>query len=135
MVLNLFTKFSIKVSELSIKASIDRLATHAASQEAFDGGKGTAFSSSDVVEGYFQKYGNTVKKFDYHPNPGFYIGYVSLPNRSEILSVVIIQPNGSIIVSFEPDIAHGQDMLGLMEKKIFADQVADTVKNALLGKT
>lgn len=122
------------LNKLSIKASIDRLAAHAASQEAFDGGKATAFSTRDVVEGYFQKYGNTVKKFDYHPNPGFYIGYVSLPNRGEILSIVIMQPNGSTIASFEPDIAHGQDMLGLMGKKLFADQVADSIKNASLGK-
>lgn len=118
------------LSKLSINASIERLAEHAGSREAFDGGKATAFSTGDVVEGYFQKYGSTARKFDFHPKPGFYIGYVNLPKRSEILSVVIMQANGSTVASFEPEGAHGQDMLGLMGKKVFADQVAESIINA-----
>lgn len=115
------------IGKAIIGVSIDRLAQAAASQEAFDGGKATAFSTSDVVEGYFQKYGSTARKFDYHPKPGFFIGYVILPSIGEILSVVIMQAGGSTVASFEPESSHSEDVLGLMGKKAFADEVAASI--------
>jgi hypothetical protein len=88
----------------------------ASSKEAFDGGAGTAFSVPEIVEVYFHKYGSTEKKFDYCPNPGFYIGYVKVPNKDEFLSVILMQPNGSVAASFYPEIAHGQDLFGLIRR-------------------
>ena len=115
------------LNRAAIKVSIDRLAGHAATQEAFDGGKPTAFPDRNVVEGFFEKYGSTSRKFDYHASHQFYIGYVNIPKCSEILCVVFMQEKGSTIASFEPDISNRQDVIGLMEKKMFADQVVEGI--------
>lgn len=111
------------INRAILGASADRIAKKAASKEAFAGGAGTAFGQ-EAVEIYFDKYGSTARKYDYHPNPGFYIGYVKIPGNAEFLSVVLMGPNGSVAASFWPDIQHGQDILGLTGKKEFADQVA-----------
>ncbi|WP_213990686.1 hypothetical protein [Sodalis sp. dw_96] len=105
-------------------ASADRIAQAASSQEAFDNGKGTAFSVPEIIELYFQKYGSTQKKFDCHSSPKFYIGYVKIPGKNEFLSVILIQPKGSIAVSFYPDAIYSNDLFGVMAKKAFADKIA-----------
>ncbi|WP_413725642.1 hypothetical protein [Sodalis sp. RH16] len=105
-------------------ASADRIAQAASSQEAFDNGKGTAFSVPEIIELYFHKYGSTQKKFDYHSSPKLYIGYVKIPGKDEFLSVILIQPKGSIAVSFHPDALYSNDLFGLMAKKAFADKIA-----------
>ena len=104
--------------------SADRIAQKAASARAFHGGVRTAFGTAETVESYFRKYGSTEKKFDFHPQPPFYIGYVKIPGNEEFLSVVLMQNDGSVVASFWPDFAHGQDLLGLMGKKLFADDIA-----------
>lgn len=108
----------------ALEVSFDLIAKKAASPEAFSGGIGTAFSNREAVEGYFRKFGSTERKFDFHPNPPFYMGYVKVPIRAEFLSVVMMQDGGSVVASFEPDMRHGQDFLGLVGKKMFADEVA-----------
>lgn len=116
----------------ALAVSADLIAQKATSTEAFSGGIGTAFSSADAVEGFFRKYGSTERKFDFHPSPPFYIGYVKVPSRAEFLSVVLMQDRGSVIASFEPDMQQGQDFLGLMGKKMFADEVASQFLQANL---
>lgn len=116
----------------AVDVSADMIAKKAISAEAFEGGVGTAFSSADVVERFFRKYGSTERKFDYHANPPFYIGYVKVPSREEFLSVVLMQDDGSVVASFSPDLQHGQDFVGLMGKKMFADEIASQVLQAAL---
>ncbi|HEX2763767.1 MAG TPA: hypothetical protein VHM92_07995 [Allosphingosinicella sp.] len=108
----------------ALAVSADLIAKKAASPEAFERGVGTAFSDPKAVEGFFRKYGSTERKFDFHSNPPFYIGYVKVPARDEFLSVVLMQDDGSVVASFAPDPSTGQDFLGLMGKKMFADEVA-----------
>lgn len=108
----------------ALAVSADLIAKKAASPEAFNRGVGTAFANADAIEGFFRKYGTTERKFDFHADPPFYIGYVKVPGREEFLSVVLMQNGGSVVASFVPDMQHGQDFLGLMGKKNFADEVA-----------
>lgn len=112
------------ISKAAIALSVERVAQKAASLEAFDRGVGAAFSH-DVVKQYFQKYGSTARKFEYHPDPGFYIGYVQVPSRDEFLSVVIMQEKGSVIASFEPEMMHSDDVLGLIGKREFSRKISE----------
>lgn len=113
------------INKAAIYFSVDMLAKVAASPEAFDCAVPTAISLKVTIESYFFKYGSTKQLFEYHPSPGFYIGYVKVPNKSEFLSVVIMHEKGSYMSSFWPEIDYGQDMLGLIGKKIFADKIAE----------
>ncbi len=104
--------------------SASLIARKAASDEAFENGKQLAFHGRETVEIYFNKYGTAAKKFEYHPQGNFYIGYVKNLERGEFLSVIFMSEAGCVASSFEPPMQFGQDVLGLMGKKEFADQVA-----------
>ncbi|MEA1071080.1 hypothetical protein [Sphingomonas sp. LY160] len=106
------------------------IAKKAVSDVAFDRGVGMAFSEAGTVESYFRKYGSTEKKFEFNATPPFYMGYVKMAGHEEFLSIVLMQADGSVAASFRPDMAHGQDMLGLMGKKQFADQIASQFRLA-----
>lgn len=49
---------------------------------------------------------------------------MKIAGKDEFLSVVLLQPTGSVATSFHPEMEYGQDLFGLMKKKLFADQVA-----------
>jgi hypothetical protein len=122
------------LNRAAISISVDRLAKKAASPEAFDGAAPTAFSTKETIEKYFYKYGSTQRKFEYHPSPGFYIGYVKVPDTIEFLSVVFMHKKGSVMTSFWPEIEYGEDILGLLGKKAFADKVAESVIQNARGR-
>lgn len=100
------------------------IAKKAASDEAFENGKQLASHGRETIELYFNKYGSTAKKFEYHQKGNFCIGYVKSSERGEFLSVILMSEAGCVACSFEPPMQFGQDFLGLMGKKEFADQVA-----------
>jgi hypothetical protein len=120
---------SAVITNGALVVSADLLAQKAASPAAFGDGVATALGAN-AVEKYFEKYGSTDKKFEYypcpehHPCPGFYVGYVKVHKNEEFLSVVLMQDNGSVVSSFRPIMEHGQDLVGLMGKKLFADEIA-----------
>lgn len=109
---------------LARTGSASLIAKKAASDEAFENGKQLASHGRETIELYFNKYGSTAKKFEYHQQGNFYIGYVKSAERGEFLSVIFMSEAGCVAASFEPPMQFGQDFLGLMGKKEFADQVA-----------
>lgn len=113
----------------ALTVSADRIAQKAASPEAFNGGVGTAFSN-EGVEAFFRKYGSTEKRFDYRSDPPMYLGYVKVPKKDEFLAVVLMQNGGSVVASFYPHLSHSQDILGLMSKKLFVDEIASRFAEA-----
>lgn len=122
-------------SNLVTKANGSLIAKRASSEAAFQAGQQLASHTRASVEQYFTQFGSTAKKFEYNSEANFYFGYVSTPERGEFLSVVVMNDAGCVACSFLPPIDQGQDFLGLMAKKEFADQVALTfVQAARHGK-
>lgn len=112
------------INRLIYGQSAKLIAKKASSPQAFENGVAMAFTQKEGIEIFFRKYGSTEKKFDYYPNPEFYIGYVKIDNQDEFLTVVLISESGSVVSSFWPDLQNGQDFFGLMRKKEFVEFVA-----------
>jgi hypothetical protein len=112
-------------------ANASLIAKKAASDAAFGNGAQLAAHTRASVEQYFTRYGSTQRKFDFHDRGQFYIGYVKTPERSEFLSVILMDAKGCVASSYEPPINAGNDILGLMAKKEFADHVALTFEQAV----
>lgn len=114
------------INKVAVNASIERIAKVAATTQAFESGVTTAFRTEEVIAGFFNKYGTTQRRYDFHPQPGFFIGYVRVPDQSdEFLCLVILQPReGSVVSSFWPELDHGQDLFGLIGKQMFAEKIA-----------
>jgi len=125
MVLGLLNRVAAKAAT---SAAVGVLAKRVSSPEAFGNGINTAFGH-ESVEAFFQKYGTTAKKFTYDPIKNLYVGYVSTPERrEEFLSLIVMgEREGSVAASFVPEVRWGQDILGLMQKKEFADRVVAAV--------
>ncbi len=111
-------------------ASASLIAKKASSDEAFYNGKQLASHTPSTIEQYFNKYGTTAKKFEFNEMGNFYYGYVRTPDRGEFLSVILMDNAGCVATSFQPPMDFGEDFLGLMGKKDFADQVALTFVQA-----
>jgi hypothetical protein len=120
------------LNKAAIALGANRIAQVAASPEAFADRVMTAYSAPETIEFYYRKFGSTERKFDYHPYPRLYVGYIKVPDKDEFLSVVFLNPDGgSAVASYWPDFTYGQDLLGLMGKKAFADQITSTyIENA-----
>ena len=112
------------INKFIFAQSAKLIARKASSPEAFEGGVAMAFTQKEGIEIFFNKYGSTEKKFDYYPNPEFYIGYVKVDHQDEFLTVVLMSETGTVVTSFWPDIPTSQDFFGLMRKKEFVEFVA-----------
>lgn len=119
------------LNKVVISKSIDMIAKKAASPEAFNKGVSTSFSTPDVIEGYFRRYGSTERKFDRRDR--FLFGYVQVDGQ-EFLSLVFPAPNATTLASFAPDVPLGQDFISLMARKQFADRIADEFDKASAGR-
>ncbi|MCT8000578.1 hypothetical protein NZL82_01660 [Sphingomonas sanguinis] len=119
------------LNKVVISKSIDMIAKKAASPEAFNKGVSTSFSTPEAIEGYFQRYGSTERKFDRRAR--FLFGYVKVEGR-EFLSLVFPAPNATTLASFEPDFPPGQDFMSLMARKEFADRIAGEFDKASAGR-
>ncbi|WP_394728943.1 hypothetical protein [Altererythrobacter sp. GH1-8] len=105
-----------------LSLSAHRIASKAASPQAFAGGVSTAFTATSI-EAFFEKFGTTEKKFRRRSNPELYYGYIETPDTEEFLAVFVMEEKGSVVASFRPAISTGEDVLGLMQKKFFADDI------------
>lgn len=118
------------LTNLARGASAALIAKKASSDAAFFNGAQLASHSGSTIEKYFDKYGSTAKKFEYNEVGNFYFGYVITPERGEFLSVIIMDSAGCVASSFLPPMDFGNDILSLIGKKEFADQVALTFVQA-----
>jgi hypothetical protein len=112
------------INKLMQGATASLIAKKAASPEAFEGGVSITFTVPEMIEAFYRKYGSTEKKFEFHPKPGFYIGYVKLPDIDEFLCVIVKGNDSSVVASFMPEKDFGQDFVGLLAKAKFAEDVA-----------
>jgi len=77
-----------------------------------------------AIRNFFEKHGTTAVKCVRHEKPFiFYIGYVTAVSGAECVSLVG-RGNGVMFVSaMEPPVQFGEDMLSLMGKKQFIDEI------------
>lgn len=77
-----------------------------------------------AIRMFFQRYGTTEKKYDRFEKPfGFFIGYVKTMNQDESVVLIGRQGGNLVINSIETPTQFGDDLLSLIGKKQFIDEI------------
>lgn len=83
-----------------------------------------------AIRMFFKKYGTTEKKYDRFEKPfGFYIGYVKTMKYDEHVVLVGRQGSNLIVNSIEPSMQFGNDLLSLIGKKQFIDEIVQGLQS------
>ncbi|MCO7057040.1 hypothetical protein [Pseudomonas juntendi] len=83
-----------------------------------------------AIRSFFQKYGTTEKKFERFEKPfGFYIGYVKTMTQVEHVALIGRQGGNIVINSIEPPMQFGNDLLSLIGKKQFIDDIVNGLQS------
>jgi hypothetical protein len=77
-----------------------------------------------AIRMFFNKHGTTEKKYERFERPfGFYIGYANTMRRDERLVLIGRQGANLVVNAIEPPVQFGEDLLSLIGKKQFVDEV------------
>lgn len=108
-----------------IEASAKMLHHKAKSPAAFETGITTTFTNPTIGVVYFNSYGVTEKKYDFYFDHNLYVGYVKVPGKEDVfLSLIQFRMTDCFVKSVELPLDLGNDFLGLLNRKLFAEEVA-----------
>ncbi len=84
------------------------------------------FVNNAAIRKFFKKYGTTEKKYDSFFGAGMtFLGYVRLTGE-EIVVLVVKSRDATLVSTYELPYAFGNDLLSLMQRKAFIDEIATT---------
>ena len=85
------------------------------------------FVNNAAIRKFFNKYGTTEKKYDSFFGAGMtFLGYVRLSGE-EIVVLVVKSRDATLVSTYELPYSFGNDLLSLMQRKAFIDEIATSV--------
>ena len=87
------------------------------------------YVNNAAIRAFFREYGTTATKYKMTSgiNKGAFSGYVKIKGNREVVAVIIKNNPSIIITCFAPPMDYGSDMLSLMQKAGFHDEIIDNL--------
>ena len=85
------------------------------------------YVNNAAIRRFFKKYGTTEKKYDSFFGAGMtFLGYVQLAGE-EIVVVILKSRDATHVATYELPYPFGNDLISLMQRKAFIDEIATVV--------
>ena len=87
------------------------------------------YVNNAAIKSFFKKHGTTQTKYKHTDgiSKGMFSGYVNVENSGEVVVTMIKNSTSIIIACYDPPQNFGSDLLSLMQKQGFHDQVVDLI--------
>lgn len=111
------------------QASVEKLSAAVVSSREKKKAVVSNYANNAAIRAFFRKYGTTQTKHKHTDgvSKGMFSGYVNVRGSGEVVTTMIKNSTPVVIACYDPPTDFGSDLLSLMKKQGFHDEVVDMI--------